>query len=82
MTGAILANRLIDSVLKGCGQIKMMTKINKENDDGRDYENVLSDGIQRKVVFIVFSFQLKLWYFNSYFSSDVAYSKIWFTKYV
>lgn len=38
----------------------MMTKINKEIDDGRDYENVLSDGIQRQVILIVFSFQLKL----------------------
>lgn len=38
----------------------MMTKINKENDDGRDYENVLSYGIQRQVILIVFSFQLKL----------------------
>lgn len=59
-----------------------MTKINKENDDGKDYENVLCDGKQRQVIFIVFSFQLKLGYPNIYFASDVAYSKTWFTKYV
>lgn len=43
----------------------MMTKINKETDDSKDYENVLYDGKQPQVIFIFFSFQLK--YFNSCF---------------
>lgn len=48
----------------------MMTKINKETDDSKDYENVLYDGKQPQVIFIFF-FRFQLKYFNSCFSSDV-----------
>lgn len=38
----------------------MMTKINKETDDSKDYENVLYDGKQPQVIFIFFSFNLNI----------------------